>query len=128
MPRAKKKEDDQEVAELVKKRLKVIEAEFGQVPLVARELSAYPDMFLPYSELTQRVLLNPRHMDKKCSELAAVAAGSALGSEHCLAVHLRQARKFGASKEEIMEACMVGAFMAMSAGQSVSMRKLKELD
>jgi AhpD family alkylhydroperoxidase len=128
MPREERKEGDRAVAELVKERLDAIEAEFGQIPLVAKELSAYPDVFLPYSELMDRVLLSPRHMDKKSAELAAIAAGSALAGEHCLAVHLKQATKYGATKDEIREAIMIGAFVAMTSSNSVAFRKLKELD
>jgi len=82
---------------------------------------------LPYSDLTDRVLLNPKHLDKKTAELAVIAATSALSGEHCLAVHLAQAMKYGASKDEIVEAMMIGAFMSMTVSQSVSLRKLKEL-
>ncbi len=128
MPREERKDGDREVAELVKERLDAIEAEFGQIPLVARELSAHPDVFLPYSELMDRVLLSPRHMGNKSAELAAIAAGSALAGEHCLAVHLKQATKYGATRDEIMEAMMIGAFMAMTSSQAVAFRKLKEMD
>jgi alkylhydroperoxidase/carboxymuconolactone decarboxylase family protein YurZ len=49
-----------------------------------------------------------------------------LGSEHCLGVHIPQALKEGASKEAVMEAIMVGSFMAMTKGQSIGLRKLAE--
>jgi len=34
----------------------------------------------------------------------------------------------GASKEEIVEAVMVGCLMAMTKGQSIAFRKLSELE
>ncbi len=120
-------EMDRKIAEEVKRRLAYLEMEFGEVPLLAQELSSYPDIFLPHTELMNQVLLNPKHLDKKTAELAAIAAGTALGGEHCLAVHLRQAQRNGASKDELVEAMMVGAVMSMTVSQSVGLRKIKEL-
>jgi len=127
LPGAKKEAGEQTEEEIVKRLLSAIEKEFGEVPFISSLLSSYPDIFIPYANLTDRVLTSPRHMDKKSVELAAIAAGSALRGEHCLAVHIRQAKKFGASKEEIMEAAMVGSFMAMTAAQSVVFRKIKDV-
>jgi len=128
MARAKGDKRDPKVAESVRRKLDALEEEYGEVPLVAEELSAHPDIFLPYSDLTERVFLNPEHLDKKTVEIAAIAAGSALAGEYCLAVHLRQARKYGATKAEIAEAMMIGAFMSMTVSESVALRKLKEMD
>ncbi len=110
----------------IKKRLKRLADFYGQVPFVSTTLAHHPDVFLPFSDLSMRLLLEPRHLSLKEMELAAVAAGSALGSEHCLNVHVPQALKVGASKDEVMEAIMVGSFMAMTRGQSVALRKLSE--
>jgi AhpD family alkylhydroperoxidase len=126
MPRAGSEAKGSSVEEQVRMRLEQLRKEFGEVPLVPQELSAFPDLFLPYASLSDRVLLNPEYMDKKSVELACIAAGSALASEHCLNVHIKQALKFGATKSEVMEAAMVGAFMAMTASQSVAFRKIRE--
>jgi 4-carboxymuconolactone decarboxylase len=99
---------------------------YGQVPLVSEILSERPDMFIPYSELSSAILFKPKFMDQKSMELAAIAAGSALGAEHCLMVHFKQAAKFGASEDEMFDAVMVGAMMAMTASQAVAYRKLNE--
>jgi 4-carboxymuconolactone decarboxylase len=110
----------------IKKRLKRLGEFYGQVPFVSTALAEHPDVFLPFSDLSRRLLLEPKHLSLKEMELAAVAAGTALGSEHCLNVHVPQAIKVGASKDEVMEAIMVGSFMAMTRGQSVALRKLAE--
>jgi AhpD family alkylhydroperoxidase len=110
----------------IKKRLERLAAFYGQVPFVSSYLANHSDIFLPFSDLSKRLLLEPKHLTLKEMELAAVAASTALGSEHCLNVHVPQAIKVGASKEEVMEAILVGSFMAMTKGQSVALRKLFE--
>jgi 4-carboxymuconolactone decarboxylase len=99
---------------------------YGQVPLVSEVLSKRPDMFIPYSDMSSAVLYKPKFLDQKAMELAAIAAGSALGAEHCLLVHFKQAAKYGASEGEMFDAIMVGAMMAMTASQAVAFRKLNE--
>jgi len=110
----------------IERRLKRQEAFYGSPTFVAKFLSEQEDLFIPFTDLSSRLLMEPRHLSLKEMELAAVAASAALGSEHCLNVHIPQARKVGATKEEITEAIMVGSFMAMTKGQSVALRKLAE--
>jgi len=112
----------------VKSRLEQIKELYGMVPLVPQVLSERPDLFLPYFDLSEATLFHPQHLDRKTLELAAVAAGSALASEHCLTVHIDQARRAGASKDELLEAILVGALMSMTKSQSVSLRVLKDMN
>jgi AhpD family alkylhydroperoxidase len=110
----------------IKRRLQRLAEIYGEVPLVSRKLADSPEIFLPYTDLSKRLLLEPEHLSKKEMEIAAVAASVALGSEHCLNVHIPQAIKMGATKEELMEIIMIASFMAMTKGQSVAFRKLDE--
>jgi AhpD family alkylhydroperoxidase len=119
-------DDDRYSEEHVKRVLERVRKVYGQVPLVSEILSKRPDMFIPYSDLSSTVLYKPKFMDQKSMELAAIAAGSALGAEHCLMVHFKQAAKYGASEDEMFDAVMVGAMMAMTASQAVAFRKLVE--
>jgi 4-carboxymuconolactone decarboxylase len=119
-------EGDRYSEEHVQRVLGRVKKVYGQVPLVSEVLSKHPDMFIPYSELSSAILFKPRFMDQKSMELAAIAAGSALGAEHCLMVHFKQAAKYGASEDEMFDAVMVGAMMAMTASQAVAYRKLIE--
>jgi 4-carboxymuconolactone decarboxylase len=119
-------EGDRYSEEHVQRVLGRVKKVYGQVPLVSEVLSKRPDMFIPYSELSSAILFKPRFMDQKSMELAAIAAGSALGAEHCLVVHFKQAAKYGASEDEMFDAVMVGAMMAMTASQAVAYRKLIE--
>ena len=111
----------------VERRLKETKEFFGTVPFVPQFLSTRPDIFIPYHDLSKKVMLKPDHMDRKTSELAAVAAGSAVASEHCLNVHIEAAFNAGASKDEILEAIMMGAFMSLTKSQSIALRKLEEI-
>lgn len=110
----------------VKENLERIELAYGQIPFITDLISKRPEMFLGYSEFSRSILFEPKHLDLRTMELAAVAAGSALGAEHCLDIHLKQAAKHGASEEEIFEAIMVGAFMAMTNSQASALRRFKE--
>ncbi len=111
----------------VAKRLEETEEFFGTVPFVPKFLSARPDIFIPYHDLSKRVMFNPAHLERKTSELAAVAAGTAIASEHCLNVHIEAAFNVGASKDEILEAIMIGAFMSLTKSQSIGLRKLDDI-
>jgi AhpD family alkylhydroperoxidase len=122
--KASKKADERaEVA----RRLEETKELFGTVPFVPQFLSTRPDIFIPYHDLSHKVMLCPDHLDHKTAELAAVAAGSAIASEHCLNVHIEAAFNAGASKDEILESIMMGAFMALTKSQSIALRKLDEI-
>ena len=119
-------DNDRYSEERVQRVLDRVKKVYGQVPLVSEILSKRPDMFIPYSDLSSAILFKPKFMDQKSMELAAIAAGSALGAEHCLLVHFRQAAKYGASEDEMFDAVMIGAMMSMTASQAVAYRVLAE--
>jgi len=118
---------DEEVEREVKARLAELERLYGRVPFVAQVLSQRPDIFLAYSEYSDATLNRPLHLDRKTAELAAVAAGSALASQHCLGIHLDAAVKAGADNDEILEAVLIGSFMSMTRSQSVALRMFQEI-
>jgi AhpD family alkylhydroperoxidase len=119
----KKADEEKEVT----RRLKETKEFFGTIPFVPQFLSTRPDIFIPYHDLSRKVMLSPDHLDRKTAELAAVAAGSALASEHCLNVHIEAAFNAGASKDEILESIMMGAFMSLTRSQSIALRKLEDI-
>jgi AhpD family alkylhydroperoxidase len=110
----------------IKRRLDRLEELYGEVPLVSRMLADSPGLFIPFTDLSKRILQEPEHLSRKEMEIAAVAASVALGSEHCLNVHIPQALKMGATREELTEVIMIASFMSMTKAQSVSFRKLAE--
>lgn len=117
--------DEKDQQEMVRKVLARVREEYGFVPLVSEMMSARPDIYLPYSEMSSGLFFRPRHLDRRTAELAAIAAGAALGSENCLGVHIPQALKLGLSEDEIMEAMFVGSFMSMNRSNSIALRCLK---
>ena len=119
-------DNDRYSEERVQRVLERVKKVYGEIPLVTQVLSKRPDMFMPYSDLSSAVLFKPRFLDQKTMELAAIAAGSALGAEHCLMVHFKQAAKYGATEDEMFDAIMVGAMMSMTASQAVAYRVLDE--
>ncbi len=118
---------DEKVEREVKRRLAELERLYGRVPLVAQVLSTRPDIYLAYSDYSDVTLNRPRNLDRKTAELAAVAAGSALASQHCLSIHLEAAIKEGANDDEILESVLIGSFMAMTRSQSVALRMFQEM-
>jgi len=115
-------------AEQEKRLLRVlarVREEYGFVPLVSEMMSARPDIYLPYSEISSSLFFKPKHMDRRTAELAAIAAGAALGSKHCLDVHILQAIKLGISEDAVLEATLIGAFMNMNHSSSIALRSLK---
>ena len=118
--------NEDELQNEIEERLNRIAKHYGQIPLVCSTLAKKPDLFVPYTDLSRRLLLEPERLSEREAELAAVAAGAALASEHCLDLHISQALKSGASKEDVLESIMIGTFMAMTCGLSVGLRKLQE--
>lgn len=110
----------------VEENLERIERHYGRVPFITSTIAQRPELFLSYAEFTRQLLFEPKSLDAKTMELAAVAAGAALGADHCLDIHLLQASKNGASEEEMFEAIMVGSVMAMTSCQASALRRLKE--
>ena len=116
-------EEDQ--GEKVERVLDRIREEYGFVPLVSQIMSGRPDIFLPYSEMSSNLFLKPKHLDRQTAELAAIAAGAALGSENCLGVHIPQAIKLGVSEDAILETMLIGSFMNLNRSNSIAFRCLK---
>lgn len=117
-----------EIRREMERRLRRQEEFYGFQPFLTTFLSQYPDLFMAYTDLSGRLLVEPKHLSLKEMELASISAGAALGSENCLNVHIGQALKVGATKEEVVEAMMIGGLMAMTRGLSTSFRKLAELE
>jgi AhpD family alkylhydroperoxidase len=115
-------EEDPKEREITNKVLKAIEDAYGFVPVVNQVLSERPDIFVPAVNFSKSVLEGRGDLDKKTRYLAAVAAASALGGEHCIKVQTEHAIQAGATKDEILETMLIGSVMAMTRSQSYSLR------
>lgn len=114
----------EDLESVVARRLDQIRRVYGNVPLVSETLSKRAEIFIPYTDLVREVFFRPRYVSRRTVELAAISAATALGGDHCLEVHIDQARQLGVSDDEIFETMMVGSLMAMTGSQSVAFRRL----
>lgn len=115
---------EREIADAI---LEGIEREYGFVPLVNQVLSERPDLFIPSAGLGRAVMEGGRlELERKERYLCAVAAASAAGGEHCIGVQMKHAVDAGASRGEVLEAMVIGSYMAMTRSQSYAFRKFRE--
>ena len=103
-----------------------IEKAYGFVPVVNQILSTRPDMFLPLVD-TSKAILERGDLDGKTKALCAVAAASAVCGEYCVDVQMRHAVDRGATQDEVLEAIMIGCYMALTRSQSYALRKFANL-
>ena len=68
------------------------------------------------------------HLDSKTRELIAVAVAITLRCDGCIAVHSAEAKKLGATKEEIAEALGVGISVNAGAALVYSTRTVDAYD
>lgn len=117
--------DDEDQARKLERILAKVRAEYGFIPTVSEVMSERPDVYIPYSEMSSNLFFKPRFMDRQTAELAAISAGTALGSENCLNVHIVQALKLGVSEDAVLEAMLIGSMMSMNRSNSIAFRCLK---
>ena len=116
---------DREVADKI---LAAIQKEYGFIPLVNQVLSQRPDIFVPAANFGKAALEGKEQkLERKNAYLCAISAATALGAEHCLNVQMKHAVASGASKDEVLEAMVIGSYMAMTRAQSYAFRKYKEM-
>lgn len=119
-------EEDPRQREIADKLIESIKEEYGFVPVVNQVLCTRPDLFLPMCNLAKAVLEADGDIDRKHRYLCAVSAAAALGGEHCVNVQTKHAIAAGATKDEVLEAMVIGSYMAMTRSQSYAFRKYAE--
>ncbi|WP_186388700.1 MULTISPECIES: carboxymuconolactone decarboxylase family protein [unclassified Stappia] len=60
---------------------------------------------------TAKAAIGPGALDSKTKELIALAIGIAARCDGCLAYHAKAAAKYGATREEVLEAIGVAVYM-----------------
>ncbi len=121
-----KKLSPEELKQKAEDTLGRIEKFYGFTPLVNQVLVNDPKTFLPFVELNKNAFFSKGALSIRIRELAAISAAAALASEHCLPIHIEMAQKHGATREEVLEAMIVGSLMSMTRSQSVGFRAWKE--
>lgn len=120
-------EEDPRQRELTDKILAAIKKEYGFIPLINQVLAERPDLFVPAANLGRAAVEGRGVMEKKTRYLCALAAASAEGAEHCIRVQADHAMKEGACRDEILEAMVIGSFMAMTRAQSYAFREYAKM-
>jgi len=114
--------------EMVQALLNLVEARYGAVPLVARVLSQYPHLFIPYVIKGSQVLGAPRALGPKVAELVAIASATALRCNHCTRTHIESALAQGATADEVLETIAVASMIAESSSLSVALREFRQVE
>ncbi len=119
-------QEDPKEREITDKIMAAIERQYGFIPVVNQVLSERPDMFIPAANLGKAAMEGKGDLDRKTRYLAAVAAATALGGQHCINVQMHHAVQAGATKDEVLEVMMIGSYMAMTRSQSYAFREYAE--
>ncbi|MDH5639165.1 MAG: carboxymuconolactone decarboxylase family protein [Nitrospinota bacterium] len=114
--------------EAVEETLAAMRKIYGDVPLVARVLSEEKDYFLS-SIIKNRGILHRENgpLDEKTMELVVISAATALRCDHCLDVHIKQAMKVGATKEEILQTILAACAIMENSGRATAFRKYRQI-
>lgn len=118
--------EDPEQRERTDKIIEAIRREYGFVPVVNQVLSTRPDLFLPLSAASRAILEGNGDLDRKQRYLCAISAATAVGGEYCIDVQTKHAIAAGATGDEVLEAMLIGSYMAMTRSQSYALRKYAE--
>lgn len=94
--------------------LKVIEVEYGRVPLIFKRMSERPEVLISHL-LYKGTVAETSPLDPKYVELISMAVGAALKCPHCTGYHMQAAIKMGASREEILEVILLSGMISNSS-------------
>ena len=94
--------------------MKVIEQEYGKVPLIFQRMAERPEVLVSHllykDAVTKTSALDPKHV-----ELVCLAVGAALKCVHCTGYHMQAALKMGATREEILETVLIAGLISNSS-------------
>ena len=116
-------EEDPEQRRRTDEILEAMRREYGFVPVVNQVLSTRPDLFLPLGAASRAVLEGDGALERRQRYLCAISAATAAGGEYCVEVQMRHALDAGCSKDEVLEAILIGSQMCMSRAQSYALRR-----
>jgi AhpD family alkylhydroperoxidase len=94
--------------------MKVIEEEYGKVPLIFRRMGERPEVLISHL-LYKGTVAETSPLDPKYVELISMAVGAALKCPHCTGYHMQAALKMGASREEILEVILLSGMISNSS-------------
>lgn len=94
--------------------MKVIEEEYGRVPLVFKRMGERPEVLISHL-LYKGTVAETSPLDPKYVELISMAVGAALKCPHCTGYHMQAALRMGASREEILEVILLSGMISNSS-------------
>jgi len=94
--------------------MKVIEEDYGRVPLIFKRMGERPEVLISHllykGTVAQTSPLDPRYV-----ELISMAVGAALKCPHCTGYHMQAATRMGATREEILEVILIAGMISNSS-------------
>ncbi len=120
-------EEDPKQREITEKILAAIKKQYGSIPLINQVLSERPDLFVPVANLGRAALEGRGVLDRKTRFLCSLSAASAEGAEYCIKVQAEHAIQAGATRDEVLEAMLIGSYMALTKSQSYAFREYAKL-
>ncbi|AXV38058.1 MAG: carboxymuconolactone decarboxylase family protein [Methanobacteriaceae archaeon] len=98
-----------------------IENYFGFVPKIFQVLAENPATLNTYFEKLEAINNNDS-LSSLTKEFISIGAASAIGAEHCLLTHLKVAKEFGATDEQLFLAVIMGSQIAETDVLAKSLR------
>ncbi len=97
----------------------------GTMPVILPMARERPQTFV-FTALADLQIARPPNLPPKTAELVAVAAAASAGASHCLKVHIRAAKKEGASRDEIYETIQIAALIGKTNVLAAGFRELAD--
>jgi AhpD family alkylhydroperoxidase len=94
--------------------MKVIEEEYGRVPLIFKRMGERPEVLISHL-LYKGTVAETSPLDPKYVELISMAVGAALKCPHCTGYHMQAALKMGATRDEILEVILLAGMISNSS-------------
>jgi len=94
--------------------MKVIEEDYGRVPLIFKRMGERPEVLISHL-LYKGTVAQTSPLDPKYVELISMAVGAALKCPHCTGYHMQAATRMGATREEILEVILIAGMISNSS-------------
>ena len=105
--------------------LKIIEHEYGKVPLIFQRMGERPEVLISHL-LYKSSVAETSSLDPKYVELISMAVGAALKCQYCTSYHMQAAIKMGATREEILEVILLSGMISNSSVLANAYRVIDE--
>jgi AhpD family alkylhydroperoxidase len=94
--------------------LRLIEKEYGHIPLIFKRMSERPEVLISHL-MYKGSVAETSSLDPKYVELISLAVGAALKCPHCTGYHMLAARRMGATRDEILEVILLAGLISNSS-------------